>query len=367
MRELGHERPGQLAALLERVPERGVRPPRDAQRRLAHQRGAGRHHLQAAAVRAVARGTAGRPCRSTMCPSSAPAPIQPRCSRAAEHEPAADPGAEREHHDVAEPPPPRRSRASASTAQLPSLSTVTGSPRRSRHDRAERHVRERQVRRVDRRARAPVERHGDAEADRRDLLVDRGAGLARPRSTIVAISCAWSSPNAWRRTRWRTARSGPTTPARSFVPPRSTPMTQLVRAGPPAWGLPPYPPPMADEKPEYKVYRSRPRLPAPRAERRRRRARSWPAAASARGAARTTRSSAPAAAAAAAGRRRRRRRRAPGRAGEITRRPRRQVAADRAGRLARALRRALHGLRPDPARRPRRRRRPAARPAAATR
>ena len=47
-------------------------------------------------------------------------------------------------------------------------------------------------------------------------------------STIVAMRDAWSSPNARRRTRWRTARSGPTTPARSLVPPRSTPMTQPV-------------------------------------------------------------------------------------------------------------------------------------------
>ncbi len=50
---------------------------------------------------------------------------------AAEHQPAADPGPDREHHDVVDAPPPAPCRASARTAQLPSLSTVTGRPSRS--------------------------------------------------------------------------------------------------------------------------------------------------------------------------------------------------------------------------------------------
>src|SRR5215217_7183389 len=79
-------------------------------------------------------------------------------------------------------------------------------------------------------------------------------------STIVAISRVWSSPNAWRRTRWRTARSGPTTPARSLVPPRSTPMTQLELARADGMGAATIPTSMADDEPDYKVYRSRPRL-----------------------------------------------------------------------------------------------------------
>ena len=49
-------------------------------------------------------------------------------------------------------------------------------------------------------------------------------------STTASMRAAWSSPKASRRARWWTvSRSGSTAPARSFVPPRSTPITQ--RAG----------------------------------------------------------------------------------------------------------------------------------------
>ena len=112
----------------------------------------------------------------TMCPSSAPAPIQPRCNLPPSTSPPPIPVPSVSITTSPEPPPAPW-RASASTAQLPSLSTVTGSPSRSDMIAPNGHVRERQVGRVDRHARAPVQRHGDAEADRGDLLLDLGAGL----------------------------------------------------------------------------------------------------------------------------------------------------------------------------------------------
>ena len=53
------------------------------------------------------------------------------------------------------------------------------------HHGLERHVRERQVRRVDGGAGAPVERDRDAEADGRDVVVDRPRGASSTASTIV--------------------------------------------------------------------------------------------------------------------------------------------------------------------------------------
>ena len=129
LRELGDQRPGQLAPLLQRVPERGVRPARDGQRRLAHQRGAGRHGLQAAPVRAVA--LARRPVHvDHHVPHLGAAADPAAVDLAAQKQAAADPGAEREQHHLGRtraPPDPRL----AQHGQFASLSTTTGSPSRS--------------------------------------------------------------------------------------------------------------------------------------------------------------------------------------------------------------------------------------------
>ena len=112
----------------------------------------------------------------TMCPSSPPAPIQPRWSRPPSTSPPPIP-VPSVSITTSPAPPPAPYRASASTAQLPSLSTADRQPEPLGHHRLERHVRERQVGGVGGGAGAPVERHGDAEADRRDLLVHGGARL----------------------------------------------------------------------------------------------------------------------------------------------------------------------------------------------
>ncbi len=175
MRQLCHERARQLASLLERVTERGVRPARHPQRRLAHERGAGRHHLQAAAVGAAALARRAVHVDHHVAELSArpdPAALQP----AAEHEPTADAGAEREHHHVA--------RAAAGAVprlrQHRAVAVVVDHHREAQafgHDRRERDVRQRQVRGVDGHPRAPVERHGDAEADGDDLFLDLSSSL----------------------------------------------------------------------------------------------------------------------------------------------------------------------------------------------
>ena len=116
-------------------------------------------------------------------------------------------------------------------------------------------------------------------------------------------------------------------------------------------------PPMADEKPDYKVYRSRPRLLA-RARRDGRAARAPRSCATADP---RRREAPPRPAPRRAGRRGPRRpgaRRAAAAAAPLApaaphARPRARWLAARAGRLDRALGGALHGLRPDPARRPR--------------
>ena len=46
--------------------------------------------------------------------------------------------------------------------------------------------------------------------------------------TTVSSTAWWSRPRAGRVARWWTFNAGSTAPARSFVPPRSTPITQPV-------------------------------------------------------------------------------------------------------------------------------------------
>ena len=80
--------------------------------------------------------------------------------------------------------------------------------------------------------------------------------ISRTAPTIVSSSAFWSVARAGRVARWCTFRAGSTAPAKSFVPPRSTPMTQPVDTmGDDTWLMPdPEPPP---KRPEYRVYRSR--------------------------------------------------------------------------------------------------------------
>ena len=172
----------------------------------------------------------------------------------------------------------------------------------------------------------PVRRssvHRDAEADRRDLLVDRRASLARRRRRSSPSAPPGRARDARRRTRWRTARSGPTTPARSLVPPRSTPMTQPLRR-PPTSGLPPYP--TAHGRREARVQGlPQPPAAASRSATATTRWRELRARASGRRPRRTTRSTAPAARAArrrCPSPRRPSASRSPARAGADHRRPR---------------------------------------------
>ena len=127
------------------LPERAC-PGRRAtrQRRLAHERRAGGHRLQAAAVRAVALARRPVDVDHHVAHLGAAADRSRGRPRRASTQPAADPGAEREQHDVGRALRRARSRASASTAQFASLSTTTGSPSRSAITSRERDVLERQ-------------------------------------------------------------------------------------------------------------------------------------------------------------------------------------------------------------------------------
>ena len=163
----------------------------------------------------------------TMWPSSAPAPIQPRCSRPPSTSPPPIPVPSVSITTSPEPPPAPW-RASASTAQLPSLSTVTGQAEPLGHHVAER----RRSRAGDGSSRppSPVRRSSvtgmpkptaatsssTAAARLLHRLDDRLHAAASGRARTPA-----AGPGGARRDR------GPTTPARSLVPPRSTPMTQL--------------------------------------------------------------------------------------------------------------------------------------------
>src|SRR3954451_7978300 len=147
-------------------------------------------------------------------------------------------------------------RHSASSAALPSLSTATGSPRRSTS--TSRTATPCSGRWLESSA-APGA--GSTRQGIPSPTANTGAGAASPASwtasTSWSISAPASSVRARRYARWCTSSFESTVPASSFVPPRSTPMTQpaamighhtWLMAGPPA-------------PPEYKPYRTRPRLP----------------------------------------------------------------------------------------------------------
>ena len=118
-------------------------------------------------------------------------------------------------------------RASHSTAQFASLSTTTGQPEPLGHHLARtRCPASGSVDRLDGHPGARIERAGDAEADRLDRRPTAVADLLHR----VARSSARVRPGRGRRPDgWYgdgSLRSASTAPARSLVPPRSTPMTQ---------------------------------------------------------------------------------------------------------------------------------------------
>ena len=174
-RELGDQRPGQLAALLQRVAELRVRPPRDGQRRLAHERRAGGDGLEAAPVRAVALARAAVHLDDHVAHLGAahdPAAVD----LAAQQQPAADPGAEREQRDVGRAlrdPDPRL----ADHVAVRVVVDHDGHPEPLGHHGPERDVLERHVDGLHRHPRPRVERARDAEPDRLDRRADRRADL----------------------------------------------------------------------------------------------------------------------------------------------------------------------------------------------
>ena len=228
VRELGHERPADLAARGERLAEAGERPLQRDRVRLARQRRARRDRLQAAAVRTVA--VAARPVGlhdhvAELGPGALAAALQ----RAADDEPAADPRADRQQRRLLRP----ARRAEAPLREHRRVGVVVDEDRQPDalgDEIAERHVDDRQVRRHHGDAALAVDQAGDPDADRVDAArpaLDRVADL-QTAETTVSITAAWSGARAGRVARWWTFNAGSTAPARSFVPPRSTPITQPV-------------------------------------------------------------------------------------------------------------------------------------------
>ena len=117
---------------------------------------------------------------------------------------------------------------------------------------ARRDVLQREVVRRAGHAGAPVDQRGDAR--RRRPRRRRRASRTSSTTPVSWSSTCWvPSPRASRKARWRTARSGVTAPARSFVPPRSTPITHPRAMSATIRGSMP-------DRPEYKVHRTRPRF-----------------------------------------------------------------------------------------------------------
>src|SRR3954447_15454889 len=144
-------------------------------------------------------------------------------------------------------------RASASTAQLASLSTTTGTPRRSAMTSAK-----------------AMSCSGRFTAwTAMPVRVSKVHGIPKPTAATspptavrtpstawatISTSSIWSRPSAGRLVRWCTARSASTAPASSLVPPRSTPITHPS-------ATPATLPPMADDHDRpYTPSRARPRF-----------------------------------------------------------------------------------------------------------
>ena len=191
---------------------------------LAAERGAGGERLQAAAVRAVAR--ARRPVgvddHVAELAGRADAPAD---EHAVDQDAAADAGAEREHHGVAGTRAPRRSGARRAARRWrrcrsrPAARAARRSGRGPARPRAaggswtaRRRARGRSATASRGRSRAPC--RPPPRAPRRR----RRRGRRAPPAVVP--------PRPRRKARWCTWRPASTTPARSFVPPRSTPITQ---------------------------------------------------------------------------------------------------------------------------------------------
>ena len=144
---------------------------------------------------------------------------------AVDDQPAADSGADGEHHRVAVPcAAPKR--CSASTATLASLSMQTGQPEALGEEVADRHVGDRQVDGGDRDPPLAIDRAGDAEPDggRLGPRLERLGDLAPARSSSSSSVC----PAEHSRLSCRTLQSSSTTPTSILVPPRSTPIVSLT-------------------------------------------------------------------------------------------------------------------------------------------
>ena len=156
-----------------RAAERGVRLPRDGQRHLAHERGAGGDRLQAAAVRAVALAGPAVHVDDHVAELRAAA-REAAVDLAAQEHAAADPGAEREHHHLVA----ARAGARARLGEDRAVGVVVDDHRQLQalgHDVREADVVQREVDGLDGQPRARVERARDAEADRLDVAADRPA------------------------------------------------------------------------------------------------------------------------------------------------------------------------------------------------
>ena len=116
----------------QRAPERRVRAPRARRAALARRSRCPTRTSRGSRGSGSCPGTAARRRRRPCGPSSAAAAAARRgTSRAVDDEPAADPGAERQHDRVAAPRAPRRAGARRASPRCASLSTATGRPRRS--------------------------------------------------------------------------------------------------------------------------------------------------------------------------------------------------------------------------------------------
>ena len=132
---------------------------------------------------------------------------------------AADPGAERQHHEVVD----AASGTRAPFGDRSRVRVVVEADRQAEavlHQRAERAIDERDVHAFDDDTRRLVDRRRDAEADRPDLVVeqchDRRLELCEHRFLRVL--------RVGRSRRRTISPERVTTPARIFVPPTSTPM-----------------------------------------------------------------------------------------------------------------------------------------------
>ena len=220
--ELGRQHPGDLAPGPQRLPEARVRQLLGRAPCPAPQRRPGHEHLQAAAVAAGAHAARRRrrPC----------GPTRPRrrARRAA---------ARRRRRSRRRCP----SRASAAPPSARRAPRRAGARRTSRRWRRCRRRPARRAARPSRRAaarraaaggrswrRCPSARRPATGRRSRPPSARARRPCAPPRtaSTKASSSCSVPLPSrAWRNTRWWTLRSGSTTPASSFVPPRSTPIT----------------------------------------------------------------------------------------------------------------------------------------------